>query len=223
MARKSAAPAGMPAHEQAYRRMRELLLFGALEPGQPVTIQGLVEETGAGMTPVREALRRLIAEGALDMTDNRRVRVPVLTPGNIDELEHVRSALDPELARLAARRATPEDIAALRETDEALDAAILRGDVPGYLRHNYMFHERLYDIAGAPILRDLALGLWVRFGPSLRVVCGRLGTASLEDQHKALLAALEARPADGAAAAEAIRRDILQGMEQVRAHLLSPA
>ena len=52
-----------PAHERIYRQLRDLVLYGDLAPGQAVTIQGLTARLGAGMTPVREAIRRLIAEG----------------------------------------------------------------------------------------------------------------------------------------------------------------
>ena len=65
--------AGLPAHEMTYRALKELLLFGEIAPGQAVTIQGLVARLDVGMTPVREALRRLISEGALEFQGNRRV------------------------------------------------------------------------------------------------------------------------------------------------------
>ena len=52
----------IPTHEITYARLRDMILFGLLEPGAPVTIQGLINDLGAGMTPVREALRRLAAE-----------------------------------------------------------------------------------------------------------------------------------------------------------------
>ena len=69
--------AGLPAHEMTYRALKELLLFGEIAPGQAVTIQGLVARLEVGMTPVREALRRLISEGALEFQGNRRVSVPI--------------------------------------------------------------------------------------------------------------------------------------------------
>ena len=52
-----------PAHESVYQGLRQMILGGDFAPGQAVTIQGLVELLGAGMTPVREAIRRLISEG----------------------------------------------------------------------------------------------------------------------------------------------------------------
>ncbi len=205
---------GLPAHEVIYRQLRDQVLFGDLAPGQAVTIQGLSERLGAGMTPVREAIRRLIAEGALEFQGNRRVSVPLLTADNIGELIYARQWLDPYLTLRATERASLGDLDHLAELDDDLDRAITRGDLRAYLELNYRFHKRLYEIADAPILSDLADGLWLRFGPSLRVVCGRMGTQSLPDKHKAMLAAMHARDAE--AAARAIREDVIQGMEQVR-------
>ena len=209
--------AGLPAHERVYRRLRDKVLFGELEPGQAVTIQGLTEDLGVGMTPVREALRRLTAEGALVFQGNRRICVPVLDAAAVDQLGVARAALEPELARRAARLAEAEGIAQLRETDARLDRAIAKGDVARYLMENHDFHAQLNAMAQAPILTDLVEGLWLRFGPSLRVVCGLFGTRNLPDRHKDLIAALEA--GDPEAAAEAMERDVAQGMQQIRAGL----
>ncbi|MBE9637615.1 GntR family transcriptional regulator [Salipiger mangrovisoli] len=206
--------AGPPAHELVYRRLREMVLFGELEPGQAVTIQGLVEQLGAGMTPVREALRRMISEGALAFRGNRRIMVPVLDAEAVEQLLLARVALEPQLARRAAQRCTPSDIARLRATDSRLDHAIARGDVRGYLEENHRFHAELNQIAEAPILTELVEGLWLRFGPSLRVVCGMFGTRNLPDRHKDLLEALE--KGDAAAAADAMEGDVVQGMTQIR-------
>ena len=206
--------AGLPTHELVYRQLRDMVLFGELLPGQAVTIQGLILHLSAGMTPVREALRRLIAEGALVAQGNRRISVPRLTRANVDELIFARQAIDPKLVSMATSNITKANMAALTAEDEALDRAIVAGNIPGYLRHNYRFHAMLYDIADAPILRSVALRMWLQFGPSLRVVCGRVGTQNLVDEHKEVLAAMAEGDAERAAAA--IRADVLQGMEQVR-------
>ena len=204
----------IPVHQQVYEDLRTRILFGELAPGQPVTIQGLVETLEAGMTPVREAIRRLISEGALEFQGNRRVTVPMPDALSIKELTFARKSLEPELARRATAKACPERINSLEELDSALDAAIARGDLGGYLHFNYEFHALLYRMADAPILSSIVDGLWLRFGPSLRVVCGRVGTQNLPDKHKETLIAL--RAGDGGAAAAAIQQDVVQGMEQVR-------
>ncbi|MEY8803080.1 GntR family transcriptional regulator [Leisingera sp. XS_AS12] len=206
-------PTKLPAHEIVYQKLRSQILFGDLVPGQAVTIQGLVETLGAGMTPVREAIRRLISDGALVFQGNRRVSVPVLGAQDLEELIFVRKTVECELARRATPHVTEAVIAQLTAIDTALDTAINTGDVAGYLVQNYSFHSLLYAHAEAPILTDIADRLWLRFGPSLRVVSGRLGTQSFPDRHKDILEALRRRDADMAALA--MERDVCQGMEQV--------
>jgi DNA-binding GntR family transcriptional regulator len=207
----------IPTHEVTYGRLRDLVLFGHLEPGQPVTIQGLIENLGAGMTPVREAIRRLTAEGALVLQGNRRVVVPRLTLAALDQMAFVRLAVEPHLAELAVPGLSAERIARLEALDRGIDLAIANGDVPGYLEGNHQFHFTLYDVSDAPVLGDIARSLWLRFGPSLRVVAARYGAGSLPDQHGKALAAMRSGDADALACA--IRDDIAQGVDQVRAAL----
>ena len=209
-------PHKLPEHEATYRRLRDMAMFGELEPGQKVTIQGITAVLGAGMTPVREAIRRLTAEGGLILHENRRVSVPRLTASQADELAFARLALEPRLAELALPRLTGVDIARLQALDDEIDDAIEISDVRGYLAGNYRFHFALYDLAGAPILTSLTQSLWLRFAPSLRVVMtsdGEIGP----DRHKEAVAAM--RAGDAPALSRAIEADIRQGIDRVRADL----
>ncbi len=207
----------VPVHQQVYAQLREAVLFGDLVPGQAVTIQGLIKRTGAGMTPIREAIRRLTSEGALEFRGNRRVVVPVLSVPAIDELIFLRETLETQLAERATARIGTAQIDRLAATDTALDEAISKGDVNAYLRRNYDFHMQLYAAAEAPLLLDIAQSVWLRFGPSMRVVCGRLGTQNLPDNHKTALQAL--RSGNATAAGAAMCDDVRQGMDQIRAAL----
>ena len=204
----------VPVHQQVYEQLRGMILFGDLAPGQAVTIQGLTESLGAGMTPVREALRRLVAEGALTLQGNRRVSVPLLTPDGLEELGFMRKSLESELTRRATTRMGDADLTMLRECDADLNSAIDQGDVGGYLTQNYRFHSFIYARADAPIMAKTVDQLWLRFGPSLRVVCGRFGTSNLPDKHQDLLAAFAAR--DVTAAAAAMAEDVEQGIRQIK-------
>ncbi|NYS25047.1 GntR family transcriptional regulator [Rhodobacteraceae bacterium 2376] len=205
----------LPAHQIAYARLRDMVLFGHLAPGDAVTIEGLVERLDLGMTPVREALRRLIAEGALTLQGNRRVSVPRLDPQALADLGFARSAIESQLAVQALPCVSDALIADLRAIDAEVDAAIAAGDVPGYLRCNHRFHFTLYAAAGSEVLEALARSLWLRVGPSLRAVCtGPLGI-TLPDNHKLALDALVS--GDPAALAGAIRADVQQGVDQIRA------
>ena len=166
---------------------------------------------------MREAIRRLISEGALTHLGNRRVTVPELTHAGLEELGFMRETLEPELTKRAANRMTDGRLNALHDCDNALNLAIDRGDVGGYLMQNYSFHRMIYDLAEAPIMAATVDRLWLRFGPSLRVVCGRYGTSNLPDKHAELLAAFAA--GDAALAGEVMAGDVAQGMTQIRAAL----
>lgn len=213
--------ADRPAHERTYFALRDMILFGDLLPGQPVTIQGLTDLLNTGMTPVREAIRRLTSEGALMLRGNRRISVPILSEHDIKDIIFIRKSVETELARRATLVITPAQIDTLQAIDAALDSAISAGDIRAYLRHNYQFHTSLYAIADAPLLTEVTDRLWLRFGPSLRVVCGRLGTQNLPDWHKDILSGL--RSGDAASVAKATDRDLEQGMVQVLAALDLPS
>lgn len=204
----------IPTHEVTYQQIRDMILFGEMAPGQAVTIQGLAEVTGAGVTPIREAIRRLTAEGALEFLGNRRVCVPELTPAQHEELEFARLSIEPRVAYMAAKNLTENDIDEIESIDMKLNKAIHNGDLYGYLLQNYRFHFALYSHANTRILLDIANMLWLRVGPSLRVVCGRIGTYNLPDRHQQALSAMRSRDGDGIE--HAIREDIRQGMDQIR-------
>ena len=207
----------IPTHEITYARLRDMILFGLLEPGAPVTIQGLIKDLGAGMTPVREALRRLAAEGALLPQGNRRVTVPRVSLGVLDQIAFARLTLEPHLAELACAHLTPALIARLEALDAQVDGAIRAGDITAYLHSNHAFHFALYEASEAPVLVDMARSLWLRFGPSLRIVVARGGALALPDQHVLALSAM--RAGDRAALVQALRDDIQQGVDQVRTAL----
>ncbi|MCP5072959.1 MAG: GntR family transcriptional regulator [Rhodobacteraceae bacterium] len=207
--------ANLPAHEVVYRKIRDKVLYGKLKPGQAVTIQGLVEELNVSMTPVREAIRRLTAEGALINQGNRRVSVPQMDAERFAELVFARKAIEPELARIAAQKSSNEAILHLTEIDQRINVAMDAGDVSGYMLENHQFHFTLYAQAGSAILLPLAETLWLRYGPLYRIICGKYGTGNMVDMHEETLQALANR--DGDATARAILKDIEQGFEIVRA------
>lgn len=211
--------AKLPDHQRVYRQLREMILFGELTPGQPVTIQGLVSTLDVGMTPVREAIRRLTSEGALEFKGNRRVSVPQPDLDQWNDIAYARLSVEPQLAKKATKNIGQDELDRLVSYDDQLNAAIDRGDVRGYLEHNYRFHAYLYDLANSEVLSSIANMLWLRAGPSLRVVLGRYGTANLPDKHAEAMAAM--RSGDAEAVAAAIQGDIEQGIAQVRETLLS--
>lgn len=208
-------PEKLPAHETVYRALRDRILFGDFAPGQAITIHGLVDDLKVSMTPVREAIRRLTAEGALELKDNRRVSVPVVGPQKFAELAFARLSIEPKLAEIAAENTDTDTIKALAAIDQTIDDAIQAGDVQAYMQANYRFHFTLYERANSQILTPIAQTLWLRYGPLSRIICGRYGTSNLEDQHEEALEALRAKNPEGVG--QAIRVDIEQGISIVQA------
>lgn len=210
----------VPAHERVYRALRARILAGAMAPGDSVTLRGLAEELGVSMTPAREAVRRLVAERALEMTASGRVSVPVPDADRLAELFRARELLEPELAVRALPRVDKRVIARMRSLDARVDRCLAEGDAEGYVRANTEFHATLYARAEAPALLALVESVWLQTAPLMRRIYGRTGTAALTDYHGAALAALAA--GDAGALAEAIRSDVVQGAALLEIAALDP-
>jgi len=201
---------GITTHETVYRRLRNRILFGAFQPGAAVTLRGLADDMSVSPMPVREAVRRLIAERALKMQDNRRVLVPPMTRATFEQIVFARKTLEPELAARAMANIGPAELKRIIAYDEAVDHAMAEGDVAGYMQSNFRFHFAIYEHARAEMLLGLVESVWLQFGPFMRMCYGRFDTATLEDQHQAAIAALRRR--DRKALRKAITADIGQGM-----------
>lgn len=212
---------GLTTHEEVYRRLREQILYGGIKPGSAVTLRGLADELGVSPMPVREAVRRLIAERALLLQDNRRVLVPPMTRDTFDQILFARRALEPELAARALAKLTKRDIAAIQATDNAIDTAMRAGDTEGYMRANHHFHFSIYRRSEAWTLVALVDSIWLQFGPFMRMAYGRIGTSTIEDHHEFALAAMRKGDAEGLRAA--IEADIGQGMGFIGEAILSRA
>ena len=202
-------PDGSPTHEVVYRTLRTRILDGVLAPGVALTLRGVADDLGVSMTPVREAVRRLVAERALELTRSGRVLVPEPDGERLEELFHARALLEPELARRALPGADQGLIQRLRAIDAEIEHHVDEGDASGYVRANNRFHAVLYAAANAPAMTALVESVWLQTAPAMRRVYGLLGTRGLVDYHEAALDALAARDAEVLAAA--ILADVEQG------------
>jgi len=212
---------GVTTHETVYRRLKNRILFGAFQPGAAVTLRGLAEDMGVSPMPIREAVRRLIAERALKMQDNRRVLVPPMTRSSFEQIVFARKALEPELAARAMDRIGVAELKRIVAYDEAVDHAMAEGDVAGYMQNNFRFHFAIYEHADSDTLLALVESIWLQFGPFMRMAYGRIDTSTLEDQHQAAIAALRKR--DRKALRSAIAADIGQGMNFIGEAVLKRA
>ena len=204
-----AAPEPM-LHASIYETLRRRMITGKIVPGVGLSTRGLALEMGVSQMPVRDALSRLAAEGAVEIRSKRKIEVPPMSAERFTDLLGCRLLLEPEAAVQALPHITPALLKHLREVDAALDRAMESGDVIGYMECNSEFHFSLYQANARPTLNRLIEALWLQFGPFMRVVYGRYGTANLVDQHRIALDAIAANDAE--ALRRAIASDIADGM-----------
>ncbi len=155
-----------------YESLREALATGRFAPGQKVTFRYVAGVLDVSLTPVREALRRLVAEGAFEMNPNRSVRVPLMTRDKVLELRDIRSSLEGLAAAKAAQVATRDQIANLRRIAREIMIARNRGDAATDRQKLREFHFAVYAAAGQPTLLRLIEGLWLQTGPYMNLLSG---------------------------------------------------
>jgi DNA-binding GntR family transcriptional regulator len=143
----------------AYTRVRELVLSGQLEPGSVINQAVLARQIGISTTPLREALRRLMQQGLVELDAHRDARVTQLNAEEARDLLEVRRSLDPMAASLAAERRTRQDLAEMRASLDGLDALPSNPTVPQLIAHR-RFHTAVYRASHNALLVEMLDGLW---------------------------------------------------------------
>jgi DNA-binding GntR family transcriptional regulator len=206
-------PPVQSAHDRVYRGLRLQVMHGELLPGTPLTLRGIGKSFDVSMTPAREAVRRLTAEGALTMSASGRVATPELSNERIEELASIRALLEPELASRALRRAHLALISRMESINEANARAVHRQDAVEYIRTNLEFHRTLYLRAQSPAMLGLLETVWLQLGPTMRALYARLRRTAAPPHHRLILEAL--RAGDDAALRLALRTDVTQGLRHL--------
>ena len=201
------------AHERLYRTLRQQVMHGELAPGQAMTLRGLAAQFGVSMTPAREAVRRLVAEGAFTMASSGRVSTPELTPERIEELAAIRAMLEPEMAARALPRAHFALIDRLAAINAMNQEAVIAQDAVGYVRTNLEFHRTLYLRAQTPAMLALCETVWLQLGPTMRALYQKLRRSDMPQHHRVILAALRAGDEPGLRLA--VRTDVTQGLRHL--------
>jgi DNA-binding GntR family transcriptional regulator len=198
--------------DAVYVHLRELLMSGRASPGERLSLRTLAGALGVSMMPVREAVTRLVADGALEVAPQRAVRVPVMNVAQFRELAAIRIEIEGFAAELAAGASNADGIESIAAAEKAFrtEAAKRRPDLPRAVALNKDFHFAVYDAAGLPALVEIIGGLWLKIGPvinlDLRENPDRLANGGAVRFHAETIAAIRSR--DGAAARAAIAADI---------------
>ncbi|MES0020902.1 GntR family transcriptional regulator [Mesorhizobium sp. M0036] len=194
--------------DRVYGIVRENLRSGVYKPGEKITHRAIASQVGVSVTPVREAITRLVSEESLSMEGPKTIKAPSLGRSDLEEITKLRVNLEGWAAELAAGNASTTFIRELEQHHLVYCAHRRANDSKAKIVANAKFHFALYAQSKAPRLLTIIDNLWVTIGPTL----GLLANRGLEDNdgerfHDAAIAALKARNA--AAVQAAIVNDIL--------------
>lgn len=201
--------------EQVTQSVRSALMNGHFQPGQPVTVRAISSMLGASVMPAREAMNRLIAEGALELRANRSVIVPLLSRREFDELTDLRCHIEGMAAAQAVGLVKRDHIDSLKQIDDAMRAAAGKGDADAYLNGNFTFHFVIYRLGASAFTLSIIEKLWVRAGPLIRSCFNTTGFADSSRLHAKIIAAL--RAGQETALRNAIVADIAVAAQTIRA------
>jgi DNA-binding GntR family transcriptional regulator len=191
---------------RVYHRLTRMILDGGIEPGQTVTITALAEAFGVSAMPVREALHRLTASGALTVVAGRSVGIPPLSVERFLDLKRVRIEVEGLAAEWAAQHVTPALLAQLDALIAQMSRLAADDGTRSFVPVNREFHFAIYAAANSEALLAVIENLWLQIGPYLGLLRGSGNWRFANRQHQALRDTLQR--GDGASARAAVRSDI---------------
>ena len=193
--------------QQIENNIKNALVVGALKPGARLVTREIAVNQGISITPVREALLRLVSSGALQAAPAQAFMVPVLTNSGYLEINQIRKNLEGMATAAAAINITQERMGELSRLSNTFHEAKAAGDVTRMLQTNYQFRFQIYDYAEMPTLVTMIEQLWVRAGPSLHYLyLNSVEPFQHQNVYASLLNALEKR--DSSASYSAISQII---------------
>jgi DNA-binding GntR family transcriptional regulator len=196
---------------RAYTEIKNALMNGQYEPGERLRISVLAEQMGVSITPVREAIFRLVSEQGLEMKAATAVHVPIITAEHLREIQLIRHHLEGAAAERAAVNLSAAGYERLEELQARfVGAAAVNPKKASML--NREFHFTILDAADLPLVSNVVETLWVSIGPLLQVFHRQAPKRDLRrdrHRHADVLAALKKR--DARAAKKALQADIAWG------------
>ena len=207
-----------PLWDLAHVQLRRALLAGRFPPGRGLTLRYLAETFGTSVTPARDAVTRLVAQGVLAQGPRNSAVAPHLRADELRDLTIVRCELEGRAAREAAAKADGPKLKRLDGQLRTMRSLIRKRELDTYLDAHREFHFGIYALADIPILAEMIENLWLRCGPVLSfVVPDYVLSLKGTDRHQAALEAI--RGGDGARA----EREIVADIEEAASYLLTLA
>ncbi|MGN7915037.1 GntR family transcriptional regulator [Enterobacter sp. 22466] len=178
--------------------LKGALITGSLKPGARLITKEIADKLGTSITPVREALLRLVSSGALQATPAQAFLVPEVTLERYNEITAIRKQLEPMAVAAACQHLTQSKLEILRTLSDDFHEAMRNGNVQKALHANRVFRFTLYEYAEMPTLSALIEQLWIRIGPCINYLHQELNDIKASSYHyEELLSALERGDVEG--------------------------
>ena len=197
-----------------YHELTEQLISGAYEPGQRLKLNELAEQTGTSVSPVREALIRLVAEDSVEMSSLRAFAVPILSSSRFSQILSMRLVLEGLAVEKATENITQSDVEELSRLHAKFVSAEADQERAKAQSLNRKIHFMIYERADMPMLMSSISNLWAKMGPILRVYYSeRIYLTRGAPDHLNLFEALGAK--DCSRAVAAVQADIIHGCSAI--------
>ena len=171
--------------------IEKLIVNGSMVPGQRLDEMVLAKKYGVSRTPVREAIRALIAIGLVQNTGKQGSQVAKLSISMLIEMFELMAVLEGMCAQLAARRATKNQLFEMQKTHELLEKTFEKGTHKEFYNVNLQFHDQLYNASHTQYLAEETLRLRRRLSPyRMRVTFQPGRMSSTLDEHNKILIAI---------------------------------
>jgi DNA-binding GntR family transcriptional regulator len=220
-------------HQRAYDELKSALMEGRFQPGQTITLRSLAEALGTSVMPVRDAVRQLAGQQALEMLPNRIIRVPRLSRRAFDDMWTTRVLLEGEACALAAGRSGDDTISAIRKShDRVLNLTSARRYDEMRIENRAFFFQ-IYRSIDHPLMLNMIEMVWMLSGPLYNFdgLAEDIPFDYIEESlvaHEKIIRAIEQRSAEKArsvrqADLKALGRFLLKQQSKTSAEVVSPS
>lgn len=156
--------------QRVYNELRKALLTGKFQPGQRITVRDVAEALGVSITPAREAIGRITAEGGLETTGPKTLVVPFLSQERFQELEDIRVALETIVAKAATKNVNQLFINRLEAINSEFVSSRAQGRFQQALEKNFEFHSEIYKQSGKVTTASILENIWLASGPVISLL-----------------------------------------------------
>jgi DNA-binding GntR family transcriptional regulator len=196
-----------PVSERIFEEIRDAVTFGHLKPGERLSEKRLCEEFRVSRTPLREALRKLQAQGYITLEANVGATVRKISLEEVEDIYDILSLLEPHAAMLAAAGRTKEDIRTLKHIFQGMNVQSAKDDYRVWVRKNDDFHNCIHMMSRRSVLSETIHYLRNRIYRFRILITGREYVENYSLEHERILKAIIS--GEGKEAAKHMRKHLV--------------